>query len=203
MNANAPITGTVTRTWLLEGLRTSSNGSVWALFVDRYRPMLVAFACRLGLPSDAAEDAAQQALAEFVRAYQGGRYNRDAGRLRDWLFGIARNQVRSMHRGRARDARVGEAGVYGGDADRLAAPDVWESLWQEEWQAAVLRECLERVRREVEPVTVAAFTMFAVQGRPARDVGAELGLSENAVFGAKRRVLRRILELMPAVEEDL
>ena len=67
----------------------------------------------------------------------------------------------------------------------------------------MLRQCLLEVSLEVEPKTFRAFELFARQGKPARDVANELGISENAVFGAKRRVLRRVRELLPKIEEVL
>jgi len=81
------------------------------------------------------------------------------------------------------------------DEDRLA------EVWEQEWQQAVLAQCLRDVSREVEPTTFHAFDRFARQGRPAREVAEELGISENAVFGAKRRVLRRIREMLPEMKE--
>jgi RNA polymerase sigma-70 factor (ECF subfamily) len=57
------------------------------------------------------------------------------------------------------------------------------------------------VRSEVKPETMRAFERFALDELPADEVAAELGLTQNAVFGAKRRVLGRIRELLPLVED--
>jgi DNA-directed RNA polymerase specialized sigma24 family protein len=51
------------------------------------------------------------------------------------------------------------------------------------------------VRAEVESNTIRAFELFALHGRPAAEVAGELGLSRNAVFIAKHRVMKRVLEL--------
>jgi DNA-directed RNA polymerase specialized sigma24 family protein len=50
---------------------------------------VTAFASRLGLDSNEAEDVAQETLIEFVRAYGGGNYDRSRGRLSSWIFSIA------------------------------------------------------------------------------------------------------------------
>lgn len=190
----------VTSTTLLEGLRDADNHTVWRQWVERYRPLAVGYARRVGVPEAEAEDVAQTALLEFARAYREGKYDRERGRLRAWLFGIVHNQVRAWRRRlppeRPADATAG--------AELLAAvPDGTdpEALWEEEWRRAVLRHCLEAIRREVRPETARAFELFALQGLPAAEVALRLGTTPNAVFVAKRRILGRMRELLPLVED--
>ncbi len=191
---------TATNTYLLEGLKHPDNRTVWHQYVDRYRPMLVGYARRLGLGDDA-EDIAQQTLVRFSSAYRGGKYDRDRGRLRDWLFGIARNELRNWCR------RYGRREVQVvGDADQtdffaqLADEDHLERTWEREWREAVLRQCLSEVKQEVDAKTFQAFELFASQGLPARSVAERLEITSNAVYIAKHRILKRIRELLPEME---
>lgn len=194
---------TVTSQLLLEGLRSADNRTVWADYVARYRPLLVGYARRLGADSEGAEDIAQETLVEFARAYQEGKYDDAKGRLSSWLFGIATMVVRRFEQREQRRARLPLADATGQtallasipDGDRLAA------LWDEEWRRVTLGQCLAQVRCEVEPGTFEAFELFVREALPAKEVAARLGMTENAVFGAKRRVLRRVRELRPCVEE--
>ena len=57
---------------------------------------------------------------------------------------------------------------------------------------ALLRRALDLVRVEFEPATWRAFLLTAVDGRPAPEAAAELGVSAAAVRQAKSRVLRRV-----------
>lgn len=193
----------ITSSFLLEGLKDPANYAAWGQYVDRYRPMLVAYARRMGLSNADAEDAAQQILVEFSRAYQAGKYDPQRGRLREWLFGIARNQILNLKRRRATRPEVQIADSTGADfIDRAADEREMSAAWDDEWQNAVLRDCLEVVRREVEPRTFQAFELFACEGRAAADVAKQLQMTENAVFGAKRRVLRRARELLAGIQND-
>lgn len=188
---------TITATLLLEGLKDPANARVWQEYVDRYRPLIVRYAQRLGVAAMDADDVAQQTLLTFCSAYRAGKYDRERGRLRTWLFTIAHSQIMNWRRaGRARAVHAG--------SDLLAnLPDADDSgaLWEEEWRDAVLRECLSRIRNEVSETTFEAFRRFVLEERSAKDVAAELGTSQNAVFLAKRRVLERVRQLMPGVEE--
>ncbi len=196
-----PVPLTATSTSLLEGLRDPENHAVWDAYVARYRPLIVRFARRGGVPEGEAEDVAQTALLEFSRALLDGRYDRDRGRLRAWMFGIVERQVsRWRERVRAREVPTADASAAGERLRDLADREDPEAAWEDEWRQAILRQCLEEIRREVQPATFAAFERFALHGRPAQEVAAELGITANAVFGAKRRILERVGELMPLME---
>lgn len=190
----------VTTTTLLDGLRDPKNAGAWGGFVTRYRPVVVGYARKFGLGAADAEDVAQAVLTEFVRGYAAGGYDRGRGRLRGWLFGIARNQVQALRRKRAIEA--GRVAGDGGLVDEAAETDAaMEQAWEHEWNQHVLRRCLVLLRESVTPQTLDAFVMFVLEGQPAEVVGARLGMTANAVFGAKRRVLERVEELRTQVED--
>ena len=189
---------TITSTSLLEGLKDAENDEVWQDYVGRYRPLLVRYAARSGVTPDDAEDVAQATLHAFCVSYREGRYDRRKGRLRAWLLGIAQNQVRRFKR---RPSPERQAGAEFFDyAGAPAAPEQ-DEVWEQEWQSAVLRQCLEEIRREVKPRTFEAFERFALAGESAARIAEDLGVSENAVFLAKRRILRRVREIWPLMAE--
>lgn len=197
-----PQLNTITNTVLLEGLRDAGNRSVWSQFVGRYQPLIVKYARRFGLHDADAEDAAQQALIAFCGAYQEGKYEREKGRLRVWLFGIARNQIRNaIKKGRRREVQITDNSTGTDFFARNLDDDTFERLWEEEWREAVLRQCLQEVAREFDPKTIEAFELFAWKGQTAQAVAERLGVTPNAVFIAKHRIMKRIRELMPKMED--
>lgn len=183
----------VTTTLLLENLRDADEAA-WEQFIGRFRAPIVRFACDLGLAADEAEDVAQETLMDFVRAYRSGQYDREKGRLSAWLFGIAHRRVRHAWRKRADQRQVAGA-ERTAFWDNLPDEEVTRQSWDASWEEMVLDQCLQQVRAEVESSTIRAFELFALQGRPAADVAGELGMSRNAVFIAKHRVMKRVLEL--------
>ncbi|NOX58937.1 MAG: sigma-70 family RNA polymerase sigma factor, partial [Planctomycetes bacterium] len=194
---------TITNTILLDGLKDPGNESVWRQFVERYRPTIVAAARRFGLNEADAQDAAQQAVVAFCTAYQEGKYDREKGRLRHWLFGIARNQMRNLYKKSARRKEM-QIANDSGETDffaRLNDGNEFEQIWEEEWRDSVLRQCLEEVSKEFDAKSIEAFKLFAWKGQPAQDVADGLGMTSNAVFIAKHRIMKRIRELMPKMED--
>ncbi len=193
--------GTATSTALLAGLRDGEDPAAWATFVSRHRPVLVAYGRRLGIPAADAEDVAQEALLAFAEALRDGRYDREKGRLRAWMHGIAHNVVRNWLRRHARRGEVqaaerdGETGFFARIADEDAA-----AAWEQEWNRELLRVALDRAKDGFTPATMAAFERFALRGEPPELVARELGLSTNAVYIAKHRVLQRLRDARAELE---
>lgn len=199
-----PASLSMTTSHLLDGLKDPLNQAVWQEYVGRYRPLVIQYGMRLGLSATDAEDAAQLSLIEFCTSYQADKYDRTRGRLRDWLFGIARNQVLNYRRRQVNRGPMLIANGSSGTDFFNAVPDEdsMARAWEEEWRQAVMQQCLAAVRAEVEPRTFEAFELFALKELPAEEVAGRLGITANAVFGAKRRILRRIRELLPALQDE-
>ncbi len=142
-------------------------------------------------PADA-DDLTQEVLGTLVRELPHFRHDLRPGAFRRWLRGIALNRLRAFRRAR-------HPLPVGGDPSRelslegLEDPDSDLSRrWDEEHDRHVVRRLLELIEPEFEPATWRAFRMVVLQGRPPREVAAELGVSANAVRIAKSRVLARL-----------
>lgn len=189
----------ITTTVMLDRLE-SGQEEAWDEFVSHFTEPVRRFALRLGLNDAQADDVAQNTMLAFVRGLRENRYERGRGRLSSWLFGIA-------YREAARAARDGRADQQGPDRTGRttffsAQPDERAALrtWTEDWDRFVLDRCLERARGEVEPRTFEAFELVAIRRVPAAEVADQLGMTRNAVFVAKHRVLRRVGELQREFE---
>ncbi len=190
---------TRTTTALLEDLADPENESVWVEFDARFRPILAAFGRRLGLNEEDAADAAQDALARFVQAYRSGGYDRERGRLRSWMIGIARNAVRESQR-----KRLSRREVRGASAV-IEMPDNGdvELIWEEEAERALLQEGLRELRKQskANESTIRAFELLALGGRSPASVAEELGMSSNDVYLAKHRCLQKLRAILTDLRE--
>jgi RNA polymerase sigma-70 factor (ECF subfamily) len=178
---------------LLERLRSRPDGDAWRRLVDVYTPLLRAWMARHALQASDADDLVQEVLTVVVRELSQFQHNRRAGAFRRWLRTILVNRLRDFWR--ARQHRPVAAG--GSDLlrqlEELAEPDsALSRVWDEEHDRHVVRRLLELVEPEVTPTTWQAFRRVALEGQDEETVAAELGLSVNAVFIAKSRVLARL-----------
>jgi len=192
---------TITSDTLLEAIRDGQDDKAWHRFIVRYRPMIQAFAKRLGLGDSDAEDVSQETLLAFLQSYREGQYNRARGRLRSWLFGIAHCKVIDTQRKKIREVAMGEKTGATGFFTRIESPDEVERLWDEEWQRSILRACLEDVAKDVTPQTLAAFECYVLKGWPVDDVARHLGMPTNAVYIAKNRILSQVRKRKQELED--
>ena len=188
-------TSTRTTTQMLDDLHDKDNVVAWESFDARYRPILIAFAHRLGFAGDDAAELAQQTLAEFAQAYAQGRYQRGRGRLSSWLVGIASNVGSGLQRRAARGpANTGDALLDDAWADERRLHDAWNR----ERERAIVIEALSILRdtSRVQANTMKAFELFAIRGVPAEEVAVQCGISVDAVYVIKNRLTGRLREIV-------
>ena len=173
---------------LLERLRRQPADGDWRRLDDVYRPLVLAWLARVPGIGDEARDVAQEVLLVVARELPGFERRRE-GSFRRWLRVVTVNRVRAYLRDRARRPDADEF------LDRLADPaSELSARWDRDHDRHVLDRLLAAVRGDVSPETWEAFRRFALDGRPAAAVAAELGTTENAVLLAKARILKRLRE---------
>ncbi len=192
-----------TRATLLERIRDGSDPVAWEEFFARYWRLVFFFARRRGCSQHTAEEVVQDVMTTVFQNRDVFRYDPAQGRFRDWLATVVRNQV-ALHR-RAPAQRVR---ARGGDmedeistpraATGMAPDELWEAAFEETLSAALL----DVVRRQVEPCTYQAFELTALGEFSGAEVAAVTGLSRNAVYQARRAVLKRLRELGSTYRDD-
>jgi RNA polymerase sigma-70 factor (ECF subfamily) len=186
---------------LLERLTDRPTDPDWRRLFDLYQPLLRAWCLRSGLGDADADDLVQETLSVVVREVAEFRRGRP-GSFRSWLRAILTHRLRDFFRGR----RYRPVATGGSDflerLDQLESPDSELSrLWDREHDRHVAGKVMKLVERDVEPLTWQAFRRQVLDGAPAAEVAAELGLSHNSVLLAKSRVMKRLrAELAGLVE---
>jgi RNA polymerase sigma-70 factor (ECF subfamily) len=177
-------------TWLGR-LTAAPTDADWRQLVDVYGPLLGEWLARAGVPPADRDDLTQEVMVVLVREVAGFD-RRGPGAFRAWLRAILANRVRQYFRGRAGPA-VAAGGSAADRLDALADPDSPLSrVWDREHDEYVAARALERVRVDFAETTWEAFTRQVLDGRPAGEVAAELGITRNAALIAKSRVLARV-----------
>jgi RNA polymerase sigma-70 factor (ECF subfamily) len=178
---------------LLEQLCNESDAASWERLVDLYSPLLRGWVDRHDVQPSDADDLIQDVLIVVMRELPSFRHNQRPGAFRSWLKQIVINRLRNFWRARGRGGVVsGGSGVM----DRLDELEDDRSqlsrIWQQEHDQHLTRQLLEMIEPRFTPTTRQAFRRLVLDGADADDVATELGLSLNAVFTAKSRVLREL-----------
>jgi RNA polymerase sigma-70 factor (ECF subfamily) len=170
--------------------------AAWERFVRLYTPLVYYWCRRAGLAEDDAADVGQEVFATVARLIPDFQYRHVRGTFRGWLWAVTRSRVsdflrREQNRPRAaggNNALRMLAQTPGGEADGQEADEAEDEERFLLWRAAKM------VRRAVEETTWAAFWRVAVEGHYPADVAADLGISVNAVYLARVRVVARLRE---------
>jgi RNA polymerase sigma-70 factor (ECF subfamily) len=177
---------------LLERLQHAPGETAWQRMIDLYTPLIRNWLRRYSLLDQDAEDLVQDVLAVVVRKLPEFRKRPQIGAFRRWLRMITVNCLRDFWRTRRFSAKG--AGVdFVGVLDQLEDPEsALSKLWDREHDEFVTRRLLEMIRPRFEAKTWQAFQRAALDGASVDQVAHELGLSVNAVFIAKSRVLHML-----------
>jgi RNA polymerase sigma-70 factor (ECF subfamily) len=173
----------------------SPNEEAWRTFLERYGPLIYRWCRRSGLQHADAEEVSAAVSADLARAMRDFAYD-PCRRFRGWLRTVVRNAVRDLLRRRQRhpgDRGSGDSEVRQA-LEQVAVPDLDEGLVEDldealgrDWQLA--QQAVANVRQRVhQPHTWEAFWRTAIEGQPAVDVAARLGMTVAAVYVAKNRV---------------
>jgi RNA polymerase sigma-70 factor (ECF subfamily) len=174
---------------LLLRLKQPEPEIAWRRFVELYTPLLFYWAHSVGLHAPDDADLVQDVFAVLVRKLPEFEY--DASRsFRGWLRTIVVNQWRDQQRRKATANVIGSGEEL--DLAELPDPNTDEQFWEREHREQLVARALTVMKAEFEESTWRACWESIVRGRPVNDVAAELGVSRNAVYVAKCRVLRRL-----------
>jgi RNA polymerase sigma-70 factor (ECF subfamily) len=168
---------------LLQRLGAVPNRDDWERFVRLYAPLLYRCARRLAIQDQDAADLVQEVLIVLVRKLPEFRYDPRRS-FRCWMHTVLKNKWR--------DRRPPDRFLpLTGGADPEAPPDA-DSLEEREYRQYVIDRALRLMQADFEPATWQACWETAVKGRPPAEVAPELGITVNAVYLAKARVLSRL-----------
>jgi RNA polymerase sigma-70 factor, ECF subfamily len=199
--ASSPSGSSSISSTLLDRIR-AQQPEAWERLVNLYSPVVYQWCRQYAVPRDDAPDLVQEVFVSVALHIGGFRRDRAGDSFTAWLRTITRNKIRNHF-----SARRGKPAAQGGtDAqmrllDVPEAPDPSETTDPREVNNLVVPIALNLVRAEFENRTWEAFQRAAVEGQSPAQIAADLGMSIQAVYKAKSRVLRRLRQELDGLME--
>jgi RNA polymerase sigma-70 factor (ECF subfamily) len=170
----------------------AGEAGAWEDLTALYRPLILGWLHRQGVPARDREDLGQDVLLSVVHHLPAFEHSGHRGAFRCWLRTIVCSRTADYWRALDAAAPAGGSGAAAA-LQEIADPDsALNRHWDEEHDRYVLHCLLDLVDEEFEPDTVRAFRRLALDGVSGAEAARELGLSVAAVYVAKSRVLARI-----------
>ncbi|HRX77772.1 MAG: sigma-70 family RNA polymerase sigma factor [Planctomycetaceae bacterium] len=182
-----------TSTSLLDCLREGTDDEAWQRLVTVYSPLIRNWLRRYSTAEHDADDLVQDVLTVVVRRMPEFERQPRVGAFRCWLRTITVNCLRDFWRAKRIRPRATGDSNFQQVLDQLADPDSGMShLWDEEHDKLVTERLLELIKPHFNEKTWRAFKAVTIQEKTAEETATELGMTVNAVFIAKSRVLSRL-----------
>ncbi len=192
-----------TSSQLLKTMRGGCDERAWRRFFATYAPMLLAFAKRLGLSDADAHDALQETVLAVFAAFAKMQdpFDRSKGRFKAWLRGIAKHKIADVQRRRVRQEFV-KASQMQEATDPACMTSEMDEHFETEWRRNLLTRALDQVAATVDPTVYQAFELYVLQGHRPDQVARLLGVTRNAVYISKTRVMRRLRGIFSGLLEE-
>jgi RNA polymerase sigma-70 factor (ECF subfamily) len=177
----------------------ANEPEAWRRLVRLYYPLVRKWCQRSGLKHEDAADVAQEVFRALAGNVARFRYEKGQTSFRAWMYGITSRQL--LAHWRQQKQRPVAAG--GSEAhQRFAELAEWgpdevngdSAVFPADERHEVLRRALRMMRDGVASHTWEAFWRSVVEGQAPADIAADLGVSVNAVYIAKARMLSRLRE---------
>lgn len=172
---------------LLDQLRGADRAAAWPRFVHLYTPLMLRWAGRHGVPRADQPDLIQDVFVVLLRVLPSFAYAPGQS-FRGWLHTVFVNKWTDACRKKVPVPLAAD----GSDFPAPAVPDPVAGVDEREYCEVLVARAANLIRADFSPTTWKAFWATTAEDRPAGEVAAELGVSVNAVYLARSRVLARL-----------
>ncbi len=201
LNQVPQASGESTSSSLLQRVK-DQDPAAWQRLVDLYGPLVFSWCFQRQLQQADRDEIFQ----EVFKAVAAGiaRFNKDqsGGTFRGWLRILTRNKVADHLRRRKKAVQATGGSDAQGQLAQVPDPDGdLDEGADASQESALLHRALNLIQGEFETRTWKAFWRVTVEGHDSAAVAKELGISLNAVYKAKSRVLQRLRQELGDLED--
>jgi RNA polymerase sigma-70 factor, ECF subfamily len=183
---------------LLERIR-ARQPEAWQRLVDLYSSVVYQWCRQYDVARDDAPDLVQEVFTAVAQNIGGFRRSRPGDSFTAWLRTITRNKVRNYFS--RRRGRPSADGGTNAQERLLQVPEASETSDSRAVNGVLVPIGLDLVRAEFESRTWDAFQRIVVEEQSPAQIAADLGMSIQAVYKAKSRVLRRLRQELGGLME--
>lgn len=153
-----------------------------------FTPLLSRWAHRLGVPAADAEDVLQEVFTLLFRKLPEFRYDPQQS-FRAWLWTVFHRHTIAWRKRQKRDLAMSAEQL-----EALSSADNVAEASEAEYRRFLLDRVMQLVQTDFPKQTWQMFWQVAVEGRTSVDVAREFGVTPNAVYLSRGRVLARLRE---------
>jgi len=186
---------------LLQRIKAFDNAA-WNEMVTKFYPLVYAWCRKAGLGEHDAADVCQDTFRSVATSIANFRRSESCDTFGGWLRRITQRRIID-HRKKANEAIPATGGTDARAALDMIADLSTSSQGTTTSRDSGLQKVLESVKQEFEDLSWKAFIMTTVEELSPSEVASLLGVSRNAVYLAKSRILKRVREMLSDYEKGM
>lgn len=140
----------------------------------------------MGVPANDLEDLLQEVFIALIRQFPEFRYDTSRS-FRGWLWMILHRQVIAWRKRQHRHVALSVEQLQ-----TLANTDQLDAAHEEVYRKILLERILQLIQRDFPAQTWQLFWLLTIEAQPGVEVARQFGLTPNAVYLARSRVLARL-----------
>jgi RNA polymerase sigma-70 factor (ECF subfamily) len=185
---------------LIEGV-CQRDPKRWDQFDAIYRPMMMEFLRKRGVPEFKADEVVQQVFWKLLHKIH--TYDRSKSTFRSWLFTVVNRTLIDIVRREYADINKRRGWVL--NVLNVSASDSveLEKSWATVHRKRILKHALKAVRARVSDRVWACFELSVYHELPAAEIRRRLGIKPGAVYVNVHRVMKYLREYCREFEEDV
>ena len=196
-----------TRPSLLARVRDVTDEAAWQEFFRCYSGLIAGFARQRGCSATMAADVLQETMAVLLQRLPSFAYDPAIGSFRSYLLRVVHSRIMDALRREQRFVPLSPSGDSDGSASHPEPATTpfreWEEAWDRNWDRALIAQALERVRVRVTATTYESFRLYVVEGLPVALVCQQCGLTPNAVYQHRNRLMTMLRRELAALRHEL
>jgi RNA polymerase sigma-70 factor (ECF subfamily) len=184
-----------TSSGLLERVK-AADPEAWKRLAFLYGPLVYRWCRERRLRAEDCEDVVQEVFLTVAARVGDFDCRRERGPFRGWLWTITRHKLGDwFRRCRKREQCAGGSTALR-DLEALPEEEELSPSPDAAGMVELQHRVLDLIRSEFEERSWRAFWQVVIEGHNPADVAAELGMTRNAVYIAKSRILHRLHEVL-------
>ena len=177
-----------TQQTLIQRAQNPDDEDAWNDFVKFYESFIIMVLRKSNIAVDEEEDLVQTILIKTWKGLPNYEYRKEKAKFRTWLSTIIRNTVIShIQKMKGEDGKREKFSKIVEDVSESSI----ERIIEEEWYDYIASLAMEKVKAAFSGQAIEVFRL-SLQGKNAKDISEQLGITENTVYSLRTRVKRRL-----------
>lgn len=190
-----------TRQTLILRAQNPEDHTAWDDFVDYYREFIRMVLNKSNISLNEIDDLIQDILLRVWKGLPNYEYKKEKAKFRTWLSVLIKNTIINHISKAKRKGHEQKIEFIDAMLGSISESDI-EQVIAEEWVNYLTSKAMSRVKEAFSGNAVEVF-ILSLNGKNARQISEQLGMSEDSVFVLRSRVKSRLKAEVAALKREV